>query len=224
MRTSISSASIALLVVVLGGCFTADVTLNPNGSGTMKVTYLPMWSTTEALERKALQGPGVTVHEVKLGELSAGPGGIKIPASVDARVDFASVAELAGVERLMRFQVELADAAENTKRLTVSVKTDKPQKALPFEQPATIRIRLPGDVIESSATVEGRTVVWTFSTADYFGKPGLKMTATYKVAALSPAPAGEDSAGAPGAGTQTAPGAAAPGSAPASDTPARNPS
>jgi hypothetical protein len=56
-------------------------------------------------------------------------------------------------------------------------------------------------VVESSAKIEGRTVVWTFPTKDFFTKPGLQMTATYKVPATAP-PAG--TAPAPAAGTAPA--------------------
>jgi hypothetical protein len=233
MRTLLTCAVLVLLVA-LGGCFTADVTLNADGSGTMDVTYDPMWPTSERRERQAFLGPGMTVKEITLGEMRDGAGGTTVPKSVTARVAFASVKELAQVERMSRFQIDVADAGEGTKRVTVAVKTKQAQQNIPAAGEATVRLRLPGDIVESSATVEGRTVVWKFPSADYFGKPGLKMTVTYKV----PAGAGGVGAGAAGggapseAGTKSAPdapaapaGGAAPApAAPAAGAPAKNPS
>ncbi len=166
------------LVVVVGGCFTADVTLNADGSGTMQVKYDPMWPTTEQRERATFQGPGLTVQELKLGELRPGHQGMKTPAWVEAKVAFASIADLGKAQRLWRFQLALTDAGAGQKRLTAAIKTKEPKEGIPVEGDATVRVHLPGDVVESSATVEGRTVVWTFPTKDFFTKPGLQMTVT----------------------------------------------
>lgn len=222
MRRSLICGPVWLvgLVVVLGGCFTADVTLNADGSGTMQVKYDPMWPTTEPRERAAFQGPGLTVQEIKFGELRAGPQGMKVPAWVDAKVAFASVAELGQAQRLWRFQVELADAGEGLKRLTVAVKTKERKEGIPAEGEATLRVNLPGDVVESSTTIEGRTVVWKFPTKDFFTTPGLKMTATYKVPASAATP-GAGVKPTPAAGTKPAPatGAPAPAAGPATNAP-----
>jgi hypothetical protein len=204
------------LVLALGGCFTADVTLNADGSGTLQVKYDPMWPTTEQRERAAFQGSGLTVQEIKLGEIrAAGPQGIKVPAWVEAKVAFTSVAALAQAQRLWRFQLELADAGEGLKRLTVALKAKESREALPAEGDATLRVNLPGDVVESSAKIEGRSVVWKFPTKDFFTKPGLKMTATYKVPAGASGGAGT---AAPAAGTTPAPATGAPAAAPAEKT------
>ncbi len=208
------------LVIVLGGCFTADVTLNADGSGTLQVKYDPMWPTTEQRERAAFQGPGLTVQEVKLGEPRAGRQWRKVPAWVEVKLAFASVADLAKAEQLWRFQIESADAGVGQKRLTVAVKTEAPPEGeISVKGDATLRVHLPGDVVESSAKVEGRTVVWTFPTKDYFTKPGLQMTATYKVPATAAAP-GAGAAPTPDTGSKPAatgtPGAAV---APAANAP-----
>jgi hypothetical protein len=199
MRRSLL-CGLVCLVVVLGGCFTADVTLNADGSGTMQVKYDPMWPTTEQRERATFQGPGLTLQELKLGELRTGPQGMKAPAYVEAKVAFNSVAELGKAQRLWRFKLDLTDAGAGQKKLTVAVKTKKPKEAVPVEGDAILRVNFPGDVVESSAKIEGRTVVWAFPTKDFFTKPGLQMTAIYKVPAT---------AAAPGPGTAPAPAAAA---------------
>ena len=209
----VARVGLAALLVVLGGCFTAEVTLNADGSGVMQVKYDPMWPTTEQRERGGFQGPGLTLQEIKLGELRAGPQGMKMPSSVEAKVAFASVADLNKAQRLWRFQLELADAGEAQRRLTVAVKTKEPREGVAAEGDATLRVNLPGDVVASSATIEGRSVVWKFPTKDFFSKPGLKMTVTYKVPPGTAPTAAPAAGSAPAAATGTPAPAAAPGAA-----------
>lgn len=185
-----------LLVPVLvfaSGCITADVKIEADGSGTLEATFDPILPTDEAKERSAFQAPGVTVQEVTLGELRTGIAGQKVPESIRVRASFTDVTKLPQAPRLARYGVEISDAGEGMKLLRVTLKPQSQGKGFDHPKPVTIRIQLPGDVVESSAKIEGRTVVWTFPAPSYIGPETMKLEAKYKVAA------------APAAGTGSAP-------------------
>jgi hypothetical protein len=204
----VASVAGLLLLFLCTGCFTADVTITADGSGTMNVTYDPVWPTNERRERTTFGGPGVSVETLTLGEMRTGAAGAQTPSSVTARVKFESLEKLGAVEKLRWFKVSLADAGEGKRTLTVEIlKADKPLgPILAGKPPAKIRVNLPGEVTESSAKIDGTAVEWTVPAKELFAAP-LKMTATYKLAAAAgqvPATGGNESAPAKPAETKPA--------------------
>lgn len=175
------------VLIFVAGCFTADVTVKNDGSATIKMSYDPIAKTTEETEKKALSGPGITVESLTLGE-KAGPDGKKA-ANVDATLAVADITKINGASRFKKFNVKIEDAGEGQKRIEAVIKTPKTAKGWTRTDSCTIRVNLPGEVVETSATKEGTsTVVWKFPSSEYFKEGELKMTAVYKVAAA----AGED--------------------------------
>ena len=175
------------MIALLAGCFTADVTLNDDGSGTVALDLDPVVKTTEKAERGALTASGITVQELKI-EQSKTPA--QVPSSgqrVKAKVAFKDVTKLNQAKRFAWLQVKVSDAGEGKKRVEATIKTPKTNPNWKRTDPCTIRVHLPGDVVETSALKEGNTVVWTFPSKQYFTKGDKNMTAVYKTAAAKPA-------------------------------------
>jgi len=172
------------VLIFLAGCFTADVTVKNDGSGVIKLSYDPITKTTEETEKKTLTAPGITVESMTLGEKD-GADGKKI-ANVDATLAVADLTKINAAARFKKFNVKIEDAGEGQKRIEAVVTTAKSTKNWTRTDPCTIRVNLPGEVVETSATKEGAsTVVWKFSSKEYFTEGELKMTAVYKVAAAA---------------------------------------
>lgn len=184
-------------LVVLAGCLTADATLKADGSGVIEITYDPILPTTKERARAGFTAPGVTVQEIEVKELRPGSGEGSVQQRVRTRLAFEDVGKLGQVEKLRRFAIDLTDAEHDTKRLTIAVRKgpgDPAKKSagrFTHKEAVTIRIQCPGEVLASSAKVEGNTVLWTFPAADLFPTAEIKMTATYKLPAEKAAPAEE---------------------------------
>ncbi len=217
-----------LTLGLLGGCITADMKLEADGSGTLEAKFDPVLPSTAGEERRLFEGPDVTVEAVEVGEGRTGLTGAIAPEWVRVRVAFMDATKLSLVRRLERFKVELTDAGEDKKRLTVSIKPQTHGKGFEHKEPVTIRVHFPGEVVESSARVEGRMVIWSFPAAEFVGASGLSMHATYTVAppakggavatppAAAPAGTPPSTHAAPG----TPPAKGAPGTPPAEASPA----
>jgi hypothetical protein len=171
------------MVGVLGGCLTADVTLKADGSGTVEARFDPVLPTTAAQERSLFQGPGVRVETVEVGDEQIGVTGTAKPEWVRVRVAFKDVTKLSTVRRFERFKVTLTDADEGRKRLTASVVSQTHGKGFQHKDPVVIRVHLPGDVVESSAPVEGGVVTWSFPATDFVAGTAPTLQVTYKVSA-----------------------------------------
>jgi hypothetical protein len=194
MRTR--AAGWLAVLIFLAGCFTADVTIKSDGSGVIKVNYDAVVKTTAESERKALAGTGITIDTLTLEE-KTGPDG-KATSIVEAALAVADITKVNAAARFRKFDVKIADAGEGKKRLEATIKNPKTAQNWTRTDPCTIRVHLPGEVVETSATKQGTdTVVWTFPSTDYFKEGELKMTAVYTVAAAAPAaaqPAGDEKA------------------------------
>jgi hypothetical protein len=174
-------------IVFLAGCFTAEVKLNADGSGTMVLDYDPLITTTEKGQRKRLTGPGITIEDLKLTSPEGTPGKTK----VSTRLSFKDATKLSAAPHFSKLKVEIEDAGADQKRVKATLVTMRSTREWPFKDTCTIRVQLPGDLVETSAKAEGNTVVWSFPSADYFKKGTLEMTAVYKVAAAAPPPEAE---------------------------------
>jgi hypothetical protein len=181
------------ILIFLAGCFTADVTVKNDGSGTIKMSYDPVVKTTEETERKSLTAPGITVESLTIGQKN-GPDG-KPAVNVETTLAVADLTKINSAARFKNFNVKIEDAGEGQKRVEAVIKNAKSAKNWTRTDPCTIRLNLPGEVVETSATKEGTsTVVWKFSSAEYFKQGELKMTAVYKVAAAAAAGEAKDTA------------------------------
>jgi hypothetical protein len=194
MRTR--AAGWLTVLIVLAGCFTADVTVKNDGSGVIKLSYDPVVKTTEETERKALGGPGITIESLALEQKTGADG--KATSMVQTTLAVADITKVSAAARFKKFDVKIADAGEGKKRIEATIKNPKTNQNWTRTDPCTIRVHLPGDVVETSATKQGTdTVVWTFPAVDFFKEGEVKMTAVYKVTGATPAaaqPAGEQKA------------------------------
>jgi hypothetical protein len=194
MRTR--AAGWLAVLIVLAGCFTADVTVKSDGSGVIKLSYDPVVKTTEEAERKALAGEGITIESLALEQKTGADG--KATSMVQTTLAVADITKVNAAARFKKFDVKIADAGEGKKRFEATIKNPKTTQNWTRTDPCTIRVHLPGEVVETSATKQGTdTVVWTFPSVDYFKEGDVKMTAVYKVAGDAPAaaqPAGEQKA------------------------------
>jgi hypothetical protein len=188
MRTR--AAGWLAVLIFLAGCFTADVTVKSDGSGVIKVSYDAVVKTTEESERRALAGPGITIESLAVQEKAGAEG--KATSMVDATLAVADITKVNAAARFRKFDVKIADAGEGKKRLEATIKNLKTAQNWTRTDPCTIRVHLPGEVVETSATKQGTgTVVWTFPSTDYFKEGEVKMTAVYKVAGAAPAAAAQ---------------------------------
>ncbi len=183
MRTR--AAGWLAILIFLAGCFTADVTVKSDGSGVIKVNYDAVVKTTEESERKALAGSGITIESLTLEEKTGAEG--RATSIVQAALAVADITKVSAAARFRKFDVKIVDAGEGTKRLEATIKNPKQAQHWTRTDPCTIRVHLPGEVVETSAAKQGTdTVVWAFPSTDYFKEGEIKMTAVYKVAGAAP--------------------------------------
>jgi hypothetical protein len=174
----------AVLLLALGvtGCLTAEGTLSRDGTGTLTLSYKAYAGATEATERARLEAPGITIESLTIAP----------DRTVSAKVAVKDLAAI-GKTRLLK------DA---------TVKTvphgDESVLTITFVNPATralgtknlpgpkVRVTLPGPVVEANenAVVNGSTVAWSFSLADWVARPKWELTARYRNAPSGGAPTG----------------------------------
>lgn len=212
MRSKLLAAgAVVVAIIALAGCINYDqeLTLNKDGSGTVKVHYnhagmsmpgktaetastemnlggAPKLPFTDADIKKGYEGAPVTIRDIKVEEVE------KVP-NATYFVDFKKIVDLNGKGI---FQVE-GDKIRQTFTL------DKGAKGMDFKQVVNIKmdvqdpsslssykftyvLKCPGEVIETNGTKEGNTVKWEY-TLDKLVNNETAMTATYKTGGGFPA-------------------------------------
>ena len=174
--------SVALLAVVAAGCLTADGTLERDGTGTLALTYKGAHGATEASQRALLEAPGVAVESVS----------VSADRTVSATLEVTDLAGIAKTKLLQKATVTRTSRGED-EVLTITFANPPAQapadKGLPGPK---LKITLPGKVGEANekAVVEGNTVAWSFSLADWLAKPKWELTARYRPGTGAVAPTG----------------------------------
>ncbi len=206
MRSKILGlAALAVALVVVAGCINYDqeLTLTPDGSGTVKVRYdrtggstgeeegegsldmsgAPKLSFTEEEITAEYEGSAVTVRDIVIGETDA-----SVPEAT-YYIDFKNVTDLNGygifaLEGDKLKQTFSLDAAGDTQvfKQLVQLKMDVEDPSQLSEYKFTYLLNAPGEVVETNGTVTENTVKWEY-TLDKLINNDTEMTATYKAAA-----------------------------------------
>ena len=198
-------AALAVALVVVAGCINYDqeLTLNADGSGTVKVRYdrtggstgeeeeegsldmsaAPKLSFTEEEITAEYEGSAVTVRDIVIGETDAG-----VPEAT-YYIDFKNVTDLNGygifaLEGDKLKQTFSLDAAGDTQifKQLVQLKMDVEDPSQLSDYKFTYLLNAPGEVVETNGTVTENTVKWEYSLDKLINKD-TEMTATYKGAA-----------------------------------------
>jgi len=200
-------AAFAVALVVVAGCINYDqeLTLDPDGSGTVKVRYdrtggstgeeegegsldmsgAPKLSFTEEEITAEYEGSAVTVRDIVIGETDAG-----VPEAT-YYIDFDNVTDLNGygifaLEGDKLKQTFSLDAAGDTQvfKQLVQLKMDVEDPSQLSDYKFTYLLNAPGEVDETktNGTVTENTVKWEYS-LDKLVNADTEMTATYKAAA-----------------------------------------
>jgi hypothetical protein len=197
-------AALAFALVVVAGCINYDqeLTLNPDGSGTVKIRYdrtggssgegeegsldvsaAPKLSFTEAEITAEYEGAPVTVRDIVIGKTDAG-----VPEAT-YYIDFKKVTDLNGYgifalegDKLKQtFSLDKAGDNEVFKQL-VQLKMGDVDPSQLTDYKFTYVLNAPGEVVDSNGTVTDDTVKWEY-TLDKLINTDTEMTATYKGAA-----------------------------------------
>jgi hypothetical protein len=173
--------ALAVLATCIGGCLTADGTLERDGTGTLALSFQVPEGSNEASVRGLLTAPGVTVESLTLAADRA----------VSAKLKVADVAAIS--KMLLLKNVTVTDAAEGDARV-LTIKATNPDRAekdktLPGPK---VRLTLPGKVLEASAPgkTDGNKVEWSFTLAEWFEQKTQTLRARYH-AATEGAPAAD---------------------------------
>lgn len=178
---ALSALALAVLATCLGGCLTADGTLEKDGTGTLALSFQAPERFNEEGVRGLLAAPGVTVASLA----------VAADRAVSAKLKVADVAAISKMPLLKN--VTVTDVAEGDARV-LTIKTTNPDKT---EKDKTkpgpkIRLTLPGKVLEASAPgkTDGNKVEWSFTLAEWFEQKTQTLRARYQAAAAG-APAAD---------------------------------
>jgi hypothetical protein len=178
---ALSALALAVLATCLGGCLTADGTLEKDGTGTLALSFQAPERFNEEGVRGLLTAPGVTVASLA----------VAADRAVSAKLKVADVAAISKMPLLKN--VTVTDVAEGDARV-LTIKTTNPDKT---EQDKTkpgpkIRLTLPGKVLEASAPgkTDGNKVEWSFTLAEWLEQKTQTLRARYH-AATAGAPAAD---------------------------------
>jgi hypothetical protein len=178
---ALSALALAVLATCLGGCLTADGTLEKDGTGTLALSFQAPERFNEEGVRGLLTAPGVTVASLA----------VAADRAVSAKLKVADVAAISKMPLLKN--VTVTDVAEGDARV-LTIKTTNPDKT---EQDKTkpgpkIRLTLPGKVLEASAPgkTDGNKVEWSFTLAEWLEQKTQTLRARYQ-AATAGAPAAD---------------------------------
>jgi hypothetical protein len=174
-RRCARSLVIGGLLIALSGCFTLDLTLKPDGSGSLEYGYSAAPKVTEASEKTRFTSPEFTPESVTLTADK--------PAVVKG--SFTDVTKVSNVEAF-RFAVVTRVREGKSETLTISfINPDprpKPDKGMTDPR---ITLHLPGKVLEArpsaTATITGEQVVWAFPIADFYEHKKLDLVVKYQV-------------------------------------------
>jgi hypothetical protein len=160
------------LLVALSGCFTADATLEANGSGTMDLEYIPAPNATLDSERARFTSPHVTVRDL-------------VPRQVGAflQVSFDDVTKLSTAAGFEILTVR-RDRKHGEERLRLMIRNQTPKELPDDARPGPrITVTLPGRVLAANQDSEasGRRVSWRLPLRDWARRPRVILSVRYAV-------------------------------------------
>jgi len=204
MRSKILGlATLAVALVVVAGCINYDqeLTLKPDGSGTVKIRYdrtggatgeegeasldlsaAPKLSFTEAEIKAEYESVPVTVRDIVIGKTESDA------PEATYFVDFKKITDLNGVgifalegEKLKQtFSLERSGSNDVFKQLVqLKMDVEDPSQLSGFK--FTYTLNAPNAITETNGKASGNTVKWEY-TLDKLINTDTEMTATYKAA------------------------------------------
>lgn len=183
-----AALQVAVLAGSLVGCLTADGTLERDGTGTLALSYQALPGSTESSQRGILTAPGVTVESLSM--------------SADRTVSATlKVTDLAGIGKttLLKDTTVTRKQEGDDEVLTITCHTPVrtvEDKTVPGPK---VKITVPGKLVEANekATLDGSTVTWSFSLADWWSRPTRELVARYRPTPGGAAPGGSTTTTAP---------------------------
>jgi len=148
----------ALGLLLLAGCFTVDARLEPDGSGTIEMEYVPGPHATIESETARFTSPHVTVQELAPREVGA-----------FLRARFDDVTKLPTAEGFSILTIT-RDRKRGEERLRIVVRNSEPKEIAQETRPGPhITITLPGRVVAANrdAEIEGQRVSWRVPLREY---------------------------------------------------------
>ncbi len=178
------------LAVCLAGCLTADGTLESDGTGKLVLGYQAPPGATEESQRALLNAPGITIEALTIGRDRMTAATLKVD-------------DLAAIGKAPFFKGTTVTRSAQGDAAVLTIKVEHPKREVPDKvRPGpTIRLTLPGQVIEANekAKVDGTHVEWAFALADWWDRAMWELTVRYRPARAT----GTTTSGAPGAPTST---------------------
>jgi len=171
----------ALLVLssgYLSGCFTADATLEPDGKGTIELTYPLLPNAQVEKEKERFGSPHVTL-------VSYVP---KADHTATVTVRFDDATKLSTAEGFKQVDVTRSRDGD-TERLRILVTNPNVNPVAKDEgrDGPRVTLRLPGKVLEANRKPEiaGDRVTWRMPLVEYLRAPDLELTVSWTAAAPS---------------------------------------
>ena len=177
MATRSSTAMLAVVVALCGGCVIVDGKLAADGSGTLEVTYRIPANSTEATERARFTSPHVTVKSVKMQ-----------PDRAIVQVAFDDATKLSTAEGLRALDVSRSrSGAEETLRVVITNPHPVDVRDEGREGPR-VTLELPGPVADAKPQafeVNGNRVIWRIKFVDYVRNATTELVVRYTIPSSS---------------------------------------
>jgi len=188
-------------LVLLSGCITADGAIQRDGTATLTLSF-PTAATVEndKAARALVSSAEVTIETLEIGPAASGERGprratAKLSAKRAGAFDTLPLLRVIGTTIVHEpkpdgggsFRLQMKNARPQAK--------DDPQVANMMKFQASVRLRVPGPIIETSGTQKDGGVEWSFPAGDWSLGKNLELTISY-----GPPPDSDESAAAPKAG------------------------
>ena len=174
-RRCATGAALAFLAIFAVGCFTADVTLNADGSGTADITYGVLPNAKVDVEKARWSSPHVTLKS-----FTPKPNNTAV-----VQVAFDDVTKLSTADGFRQVKELTRTREGDVEHIKLVISNPKPVKDLKDEGRPGIHlaVTLPGPVKEANrgAKIDGNHVTWDISLYDYLRAPSTELTVTYAV-------------------------------------------
>jgi len=172
------SALLILSSGCLSGCFTVDATLDPDGAGTIELTYPLLPNAKVEKEKERFSSPHVTLVSYVA----------KADHTAVVSVKFDDVTKLSTAEGFKQVGVTRSRDGD-TERLRILVINPNVNPVAKDEgkDGPRITLRLPGKVLEANrkAEVAGDRVTWRMPLVEYLRTSALELTVSWAAAAPS---------------------------------------
>jgi hypothetical protein len=174
---------LACALATLSACVTVEGTLKADGSGTLEIVYPVMPTTTERLEKRRLTSPQITLDSLS----------IKEDGMATAKLSFDDPAKLTTADMFRTVKID-RHREGGEERLTITLTNAFNKEVKEEGKPGPkFTFHLPGKVLEANrnATIDGSTVSWHFTLAEFVNQKTVDLMMRYQVPSTGDAaPAG----------------------------------